>query len=517
MERAEDNPSVVIESIQDQLPVLYFVFGRVRTEELAAEVGREWDFLFPEEKEKVLKAIRDTENEHPEIFQRGHRKILRRLLQQGIGYHHAGLSPVLKNLVERLYESRLIWVLFCTETFAAGVNFPAASTVFHSCRKWDGKEFRTLLNREFFQMAGRAGRRGFDRVGHVYIRVDEKYPEQTGFFNEGEVESVYGRLGISANTVLSLLKWKTDEEIKHYLTRNFSAYQERRVEREIKARLAEIDRQLQIAGRYFCEEKGTAACPMHRRKLMREEKRLHSARYKNRASSRERLGEIRDTLKGATPVRCLHELCGDAQRELDEQLKMKADFQGQLRALQYQSNRYVQEYETVKKLLEELGYVQGREFYPRGNFALELHVQEILVTELVFSGVLEEAEPAEMAAILAGVDYIPGRREMIPPAPYDQGPVFQLREELLEFGVPERFLVWSHLPGFVAFSWYSGNSLDYILERTTLQEGDIVSILRREIDLLRQLDDAAHGDPVLKDKIKQIRSVIDRDEVAVVF
>ncbi|RYD06641.1 hypothetical protein N752_02930 [Desulforamulus aquiferis] len=97
MERAEaENPSVAIEAVQDHLPALYFVFGRIRTEELASEVGREWDFLFHDEKEKVLKAITDTEKEHPDIFQRGHRRMLRKLLQQGIGYHHAGISPILK-------------------------------------------------------------------------------------------------------------------------------------------------------------------------------------------------------------------------------------------------------------------------------------------------------------------------------------------------------------------------------------------------------------------------------------
>lgn len=518
MERAEaENPSVAIEAVQDHLPALYFVFGRARTEELASEVGREWDFLFNDEKEKVLKAIIDTEKEHPEIFQRGHRRMLRKLLQQGIGYHHAGLSPILKNLVERLYENRLLWVLFCTETFAAGVNFPAATTLFHSCRKWDGKEFRTLMNREFFQMAGRAGRRGFDRVGHVYIKIDEKFPEQTGFFTETGVESVYGRLIISPNTVLSLLKWKNDDEIQRFLTQNFSAYQERRAEREINELLSSIDQEYQRASGYFCDQQGHPSCPLQRRKLIREQKKLKSSKYKNRPGSRERLEEIKGVLTGQQTQRCLHEVCADARDEIEALGYQRAGLMGQVNAIKQQSQRYIQEYRFVKGVLERLGYIKDRDFFPRGNFALELHVQEIFVTELAFSGMLEDLPPGEVAGILAGVDYIPGRREFVPAAPYDTIPVHELREQLLEADVPPNFVVWSPTPGFVAHAWYTGQGLDYILENTSLQEGDIVSIIRRLIDLLRQIDDASHSNPPLRERVREIRRVIDRDEVAVVF
>ena len=66
-------------------------------------------------------------------------------------------------------------------------------------------------------MAGRAGRRGFNRIGHAFVRVDSRFPEQTGFFDEKSVEPVSGRLVISPNTVLSLLRYKTDAEIGPFL------------------------------------------------------------------------------------------------------------------------------------------------------------------------------------------------------------------------------------------------------------------------------------------------------------
>ena len=181
MELPEISCSEIIESIQDKLPALFFVFSRGRTEILAHDLGREWDFLNDREKKTVESEIREAETEHPGTFSGPGWRNLRRLMLQGIAYHHAGLLPPVKYLVERLYSKRLLWVIFCTETFAAGVNFPAASAVFDSTRKWDGHDFRILQNREFFQMAGRAGRRGFDRIGHAYVRVDSRFPEQTGF------------------------------------------------------------------------------------------------------------------------------------------------------------------------------------------------------------------------------------------------------------------------------------------------------------------------------------------------
>jgi antiviral helicase SKI2 len=86
------------------------------------------------------------------------------LLKRGIGVHHAGLLPIVKEVVEMLFCRGVIKVLFSTETFAMGVNAPARTVAFHGLRKHDGKSFRQLLPGEYTQMAGRAGRRGLDKV-----------------------------------------------------------------------------------------------------------------------------------------------------------------------------------------------------------------------------------------------------------------------------------------------------------------------------------------------------------------
>ncbi len=505
--------SEVIGAIFEHLPALYFAFGRGKTELLADELGREWDFLLRTEKARVGEMIREAEDLHPSLFG-PRRNRLKQLLSQGIAYHHAGLPPAIKDLVERLYESRLIYVLFCTETFAVGVNFPAASTVFDACRKWDGREFRGLLNREFFQMAGRAGRRGFDPVGRVYVRIDHRFPEQTGFYSEEEIEPVRGRLIISPNTVLSLLHWKTDDEINRFLEQNLAVYQNSREGREIKDELVLLEKKLAGIKNVFCGRVDTPACYMLRVKLRKELRSLARKNKRGRPGAGGRREEIRNLLKTAQE-KCHHRPCSDARKKQLSLLERKAALERRIRVLGNHARDYERDFNRVWDLLEDLSYVEGRNLLPRGVFALHLHVQEILITELVFNGFIRDAHPARVAAILAGVDYIPGRDDSVEPGPHNMKEVEVLRRSLLRSGVPEHLCVWSHLPGPLASAWYDGASFEELTAMTNLQEGDIFSVIRREIDLLRQIERAAGEDKELRKQMEHIRTRLDRDEVAI--
>jgi superfamily II RNA helicase len=92
-----------------------------------------------------------------------------------------------------------------------------------------------------------------------------------------------------------------------------------------------------------------------------------------------------------------------------------------------------------------------------------------------------------------------------------------LRSELLNAGVPEHLCVWSPLPGPLAEAWYKGATFEELQKRCNLHEGDIFSIIRREIDVLRQIERAAGEDTALRLAMNDIRSVLDRDEMAVLI
>ncbi|WP_338064283.1 helicase-related protein [Parathermosynechococcus lividus] len=88
-------------------------------------------------------------------------------LYQGIAAHHAGVLPVVKTFVETLFQEGLIKLVFATETLAAGINMPARTTIISTLSKRTDSGHRLLTASEFLQMAGRAGRRGMDTIGHV--------------------------------------------------------------------------------------------------------------------------------------------------------------------------------------------------------------------------------------------------------------------------------------------------------------------------------------------------------------
>jgi superfamily II RNA helicase len=100
-------------------------------------------------------------------------KEVEKTLLNGIGYHHAGLLPILKEIVEFMFERGYINILFATTTFAMGLNMPARSVMFSDVKKFDGKNHKYLVASEYLQMAGRAGRRGLDDKGTVLLYFDK--------------------------------------------------------------------------------------------------------------------------------------------------------------------------------------------------------------------------------------------------------------------------------------------------------------------------------------------------------
>ncbi|OCA94673.1 helicase [Actinobaculum suis] len=121
----------------------------------------------PAQKEKIREAIGDFK------FSAGFGKILSRLLRQGIGVHHAGLLPRYRRLVERLAQAGLLPVISGTDTLGVGINVPIRTVLMTGLVKYDGRRERRLSAREFHQIAGRAGRAGFDTQGDVIAQAPE--------------------------------------------------------------------------------------------------------------------------------------------------------------------------------------------------------------------------------------------------------------------------------------------------------------------------------------------------------
>lgn len=140
--------------------------------------------------------------------------------------HHGGLLPILKEMVEILFARGLIKVLFATETFAMGVNMPARSVVFNSIRKHDGTQFRVLEPGEYTQMAGRAGRRGLDKVGTVIMCCFGDTPPPLPILRNmltGSSTMLRSQFRLTYNMILNLLRVE-EMSVESMIKRSFSEF-----------------------------------------------------------------------------------------------------------------------------------------------------------------------------------------------------------------------------------------------------------------------------------------------------
>uniref|UniRef100_A0A5K3FIR5 DSHCT domain-containing protein n=1 Tax=Mesocestoides corti TaxID=53468 RepID=A0A5K3FIR5_MESCO len=151
-------------------PVIVFCFSRAKITNLVHCLDS-IDLLNKSEKNEVIVFLRAAIGNRLKACDKQLSQVLlvRSLAVRGIAIHHAGMLPLLKEVVELLFQRGLVRILFATETFAMGVNMPARCVIFTAIQKHDGNRRRPLTAGEYTQMAGRAGRRGLDSTGTVII------------------------------------------------------------------------------------------------------------------------------------------------------------------------------------------------------------------------------------------------------------------------------------------------------------------------------------------------------------
>ena len=163
------------EPLQDQLaelvatrqtPVYVVHFSQLEAIERAQGLAS-LKLVTPEEKEAIAEVIGGFR------FSAGFGKVLSRLVRSGIGVHHAGMLPKYRRLVEQLAQKGLLKAICGTDTLGVGINVPIRTVVLTALSKFDGSKSRILQAREFHQIAGRAGRAGFDTAGTVIVQAPE--------------------------------------------------------------------------------------------------------------------------------------------------------------------------------------------------------------------------------------------------------------------------------------------------------------------------------------------------------
>ncbi|XP_061732578.1 exosome RNA helicase MTR4 [Nerophis ophidion] len=224
-------------------PVIIFSFSKKECEAYALQVAK-LDFNNDEEKRLVeevfnnaIDCLSDEDKKLPQV------EHVLPLLKRGIGIHHGGLLPILKETIEILFSEGLLKALFATETFAMGINMPARTVLFTSARKFDGKNHRFITSGEYIQMSGRAGRRGMDDRGIVIFMVDEKMSPSVGKqLLKGSADPLNSAFHLTYNMVLNLLRV---EEInpEYMLEKSFYQFQHYRALPGVVERIKKLEKE----------------------------------------------------------------------------------------------------------------------------------------------------------------------------------------------------------------------------------------------------------------------------------
>ena len=188
-------------------PVIVFSFSKRDCESLAMKMTS-IDFNDEDEKNSIeqifnnaIAILPEKDRQLPQITQ------LLPLLKRGIGIHHSGLLPILKEVIEILFQEGFLKCLFATETFSIGLNMPAKTVIFTGVRKWDGNSIRWVSGGEYIQMSGRAGRRGLDDRGIVIMMIDEKMePQVAKGMVKGQSDRLDSAFHLGYNMILNLLR-----------------------------------------------------------------------------------------------------------------------------------------------------------------------------------------------------------------------------------------------------------------------------------------------------------------------
>ena len=197
---------------REMLPAIAFVFSRKNVEACAndmtvplLEFDSKVSYTVRKECEQIIRKLPNFE----EYLHLPEYQNLVSLLEKGVGIHHSGMIPVLREIVELMISKKYIKLLFATESFAIGLDCPIKTAIFTGVTKFDGRGERQLMSHEYTQMAGRAGRRGIDTIGHV-VHCNNLFPQPS----QGEYQAIMGGIPqklvskyyISYSLVLNLLK-----------------------------------------------------------------------------------------------------------------------------------------------------------------------------------------------------------------------------------------------------------------------------------------------------------------------
>ena len=487
----------------DMLPAIYFTFSRKKCDEQMEKCSG-LGLNTRKEQEEIKAFIEEFIAENPHLYGNKHIEYL----IQGVASHHAGLLPAWKNLVEKLFQKGLIKVVFATETLAAGINMPARSTVISSTSKRTDSGHRMLTANEFLQMSGRAGRRGMDEVGYVtVVGTPFQTPEEVAELVLSDSNPLESKFSPSYSMVLNLLQRFNLEESKELILKSFGYYSSDYRLKPILFQLEQYDKEIEERS-FICPNKLSDDKMLEYdklrflyvqnrqtyKKIVKQEKSKHRPLSPEVVEFGKRNKEELHKLQQFACDNC--KLYKKHSKNLEVLKRIDSKKKKLLKEIEKQKDIYWNKFIANRAVLKEYGYIQNDYPTEKGKTTSQIRSEnELYLAEIIFSGVLENLTPSQLAGVICALTTEELRIE-IPYIPFSE-PVRKTLNQIRNIKrklekVQSKYDIEAPLyinPYFSSLIelWVEGAEWETVSEQIEIGEGDIVRAFKRVVDVLRQL------------------------------
>ena len=489
---------------KNMLPAIYFTFSRKKCDE-QMEKCADLCLVTPDEQKEIKRIIDDYIAENPYLYKNKHIEYL----LCGVASHHAGLLPAWKVLVEKLFQKGLIKVVFATETLAAGINMPARSTVISSISKRTDNGHRTLTPSEFLQMSGRAGRRGMDEIGYVTIvGTAFQSPEEVAELVLSEANPLESKFSPSYSMVLNLLQRFTLEETKELVLKSFGYFSSNyRIEPLLNMKNL-LEEKIEECNEFKCWCKRTSADLIEynktREMYVQNRKTFKTIKKQENKKNRPLSPEIIEFgEKTKALLNKMHSFECDTCKLFKKHMKnidLIERYQSKQRKLEKeivkQKDIFWNRFLSHRAVLEEYGYLKDN--YPTSNGVSIAQIRsenELFIARIIFSGILDNLSPAELASVICAITSEDSRADL-----YSQIPLTTTVRKTLNkikdikrdiekhqkaHDVEDPMYINAYCSPLIEM-WVNDAEWEDIIDQIDMGEGDIVRCFKRVVDVLRQ-------------------------------
>lgn len=487
---------------QDMLPAIYFTFSRKKCDEQMEKCAG-LELVTKGERAQIRQFIDDYIAENQHLYNNKHIEYL----LCGVASHHAGLLPAWKNLVEKLFQKGLIKVVFATETLAAGINMPARSTVISSTSKRTDSGHRMLTASEFLQMSGRAGRRGMDEIGYVtVVGTQFQTPEEVAELVLSDANPLESRFSPSYSMVLNLLQRFSLDEAKELILKSFGYFSSGSRLKPLLQLKSSLEGEIR-AREFVCPSKLTDA-ELHEYDKLRHiyvqnrqtyKKITKQERSKNRPLSAEVVQFGRET---KAMLEKMHNFPCDTcklYKKHTKGIEVINRFDSKLKKLDKEIERqrdiFWNKFLAHRSVLIDFGYLKDDYPTDKGVTTSQIRSEnELFIAEIIFSHVLENLTPAQLAGVVCAITTEDLRID-IPYIPFSE-PVRKTLNQIRNikrkvekvqnaYSVEAQLYINPYFSSLIEL-WVDGADWETVSGQIEIGEGDIVRSFKRVVDVLRQ-------------------------------